>query len=87
VVNATTAVTANTMAPVGGAARDNIALPTAPIDSASGPSAAATPPMVRISFFFSVPTNVVRAQNIQGLVKKVPLSQLFAETDSTFLSP
>ena len=41
----------------------------------------------KLGYYFSVPANVVRAENIQGIVKKVPLSQLFAETDSPFLSP
>jgi len=36
---------------------------------------------------FSIPTNVVRSENIQNIVKMVPLSQLFCETDSPFLSP
>ncbi len=40
-----------------------------------------------LGYFFSIPTNVVRAQNIQGIVEKVPISHLFAETDSPFLSP
>jgi len=38
-------------------------------------------------WFFSVPTTVVRAQQFQELVKEVPLSQLFCETDTPFLSP
>ncbi|MCK5281956.1 MAG: TatD family hydrolase [Nanoarchaeota archaeon] len=37
--------------------------------------------------YFSIPTNVVRAENIQGIIKIVPLNRLFAETDSPFLSP
>jgi TatD DNase family protein len=37
--------------------------------------------------FFSIPTNVVRAENMQWLVKNVSISKLFAETDSPFLSP
>lgn len=41
----------------------------------------------KLKYYFSIPTNVVRAENIQGIVKNVPLNQLFAETDSPFLSP
>ena len=41
----------------------------------------------KLKYYFSVPTNVVRAENIQNIVKMVPLSRLFAETDSPFLSP
>jgi len=40
-----------------------------------------------LGYSFSVPTNVVRAENFQQLVKAVPISQLFCETDSPFLSP
>ncbi len=36
---------------------------------------------------FSVPTNIVRAENFQLLVKEVPLSQLLTETDAPYLSP
>ena len=38
-------------------------------------------------WFITVPTTVVRAQQFQEIVKNVPLSQLFCETDSPFLSP
>ncbi|MBD3163743.1 YchF/TatD family DNA exonuclease [Candidatus Woesearchaeota archaeon] len=41
----------------------------------------------RLKFYFSIPTNVIKAENIQNIVKTVPLNQLFAETDSPFLSP
>jgi TatD DNase family protein len=40
-----------------------------------------------LGYYFSIPTNVVRAENIQGIVKSVSINQLFAETDSPFLSP
>lgn len=40
-----------------------------------------------LKYYFSIPTNVVRSENIQNIIKIVPLSQLFAETDSPFLSP
>ena len=36
---------------------------------------------------FSIPTSVVRAQQFQHIIKEVPLSQLFCETDSPFLGP
>jgi len=42
---------------------------------------------VKLKYSFSVPTTVVRAEHFQMLVNIVPLSQLFAETDSPFLSP
>jgi TatD DNase family protein len=38
-------------------------------------------------YYFSIPTNVVRAQNFQELIKMVNINQLFAETDSPYLSP
>ncbi len=41
----------------------------------------------KLKYYFSIPANVVRAENIQGIVKTVPLDHLFAETDSPFLSP
>jgi len=36
---------------------------------------------------FSVPTNIVRAENFQSLVRNVDLSQLLTETDAPWLSP
>jgi TatD DNase family protein len=36
---------------------------------------------------FSIPTNIGRAQNFQGLVEKCPLKQLLTETDAPYLSP
>ncbi len=39
------------------------------------------------NWYFSIPTNVVRSQQFQELVKEVPLSHLFCETDSPYLSP
>ncbi|MEK6874237.1 MAG: TatD family hydrolase [Nanoarchaeota archaeon] len=38
-------------------------------------------------FFFSIPANIVKAQNFQTLVKLVSLSQLLTETDAPWLSP
>ncbi len=40
-----------------------------------------------LGYFFSVPTNVVRAQNFQELVKMVNINQLLTETDTPYLSP
>jgi TatD DNase family protein len=40
-----------------------------------------------LGLFFSISTNVVRAENIQGIIKEIPISKLFSETDSPFLSP
>lgn len=38
-------------------------------------------------FYFSVPTNIVRAHNFQHLVDKVNLGRILTETDSPWLSP
>lgn len=40
-----------------------------------------------LGFYFSIPTNVVRSDNLKDLVKIVNINRLFAETDSPFLSP
>jgi TatD DNase family protein len=40
-----------------------------------------------IGCFFTVPTSIVRNDHFKELVKAVPISQLFCETDSPFLSP
>lgn len=40
-----------------------------------------------LGFYFSIPTNVVRAENLQGIIKTVNINQLFTETDSPLLSP
>tara|TARA_Y100000310_G_scaffold269083_1_gene282039 strand:- start:114 stop:851 length:738 start_codon:yes stop_codon:yes gene_type:complete len=40
-----------------------------------------------LGYYFSVPTNVVRAENFQSLARNVPITQLFAETDAPWLSP
>ena len=39
------------------------------------------------NWFLTAPTIVVRSQQFQELVKNVPISQLFCETDSPYLSP
>jgi TatD DNase family protein len=40
-----------------------------------------------LGFYFTIPTNVVRSQQFQHMVENVPLSQLFCETDTPYLSP
>lgn len=36
---------------------------------------------------FSIPTNIVRAENFQSLVRNINISQLLTETDAPWLSP
>lgn len=38
-------------------------------------------------YIFSIPTNIVRADNFRRIVEKCPLKQLLTETDGPFLSP
>jgi TatD DNase family protein len=38
-------------------------------------------------WFFSIPCNLDRSEHFQGIVKEVPLQQLFTETDAPYLSP
>ncbi|MEK6942919.1 MAG: TatD family hydrolase [Nanoarchaeota archaeon] len=38
-------------------------------------------------WYITIPTSVVRAQQFQDIVKNVPITQLFCETDSPYLSP
>ncbi len=38
-------------------------------------------------WFLTVPTTVVRSQQFQDITKNVPITQLFCETDSPYLSP
>ncbi|NQV09496.1 TatD family hydrolase [Candidatus Woesearchaeota archaeon] len=38
-------------------------------------------------YFFSIPANIVKCNSFKEIVKNVPLSQLFTETDSPYLSP
>jgi TatD DNase family protein len=38
-------------------------------------------------WYFTIPTNVTRSEQMQSIVRNVSLSQLFCETDSPYLSP
>jgi len=38
-------------------------------------------------YYFSIPTNVVRLQQFQEMVKEIDINHLFCETDAPFLSP
>lgn len=40
-----------------------------------------------LGYYFSVPTNVVKSEQFQDLVRTVHISKLLTETDSPFLSP
>ncbi|MBU0628394.1 MAG: TatD family hydrolase [Nanoarchaeota archaeon] len=40
-----------------------------------------------LGYSFSIPTNVVRLQQFQDMVKEINISNLFCETDAPFLSP
>jgi len=40
-----------------------------------------------LGYYFSIPTNVVRLQQFQEMVKEVDINHLFCETDAPFLSP
>jgi len=40
-----------------------------------------------LGYYFSIPTNVVRAQNFQLMAEEININQLFCETDSPYLSP
>lgn len=42
---------------------------------------------IELEFYFSIPTNVVRAENIQNIVREVNINKLLTETDSPWLSP
>lgn len=42
---------------------------------------------LNLGYSFSITTNVVRSEHMQQIARIVPLNQLFAETDSPFLSP
>ena len=38
-------------------------------------------------WYFSIPTNIVRSSQFQNMVDKIPLRQIFTETDTPYLSP
>ncbi len=40
-----------------------------------------------LGYSFSIPTNVVRLQQFQDMVKEIDINHLFCETDAPFLSP
>ena len=40
-----------------------------------------------LGHYFSIPPHIIKSSNFQTLVKKVPLEQLFTETDAPWLSP
>ena len=40
-----------------------------------------------LGHYFSIPPNIIKAQNFQVLVELVPLTQLLTETDAPWLSP
>lgn len=42
---------------------------------------------IQNGWFFSIPTNIVRASNFQTMVEMVPISQILTETDAPYLSP
>ena len=41
----------------------------------------------KLGYYFSIPTNIVRAENFQLIVKEINISQLLTETDTPYLSP
>ncbi|MBI2666469.1 TatD family hydrolase [Candidatus Woesearchaeota archaeon] len=42
---------------------------------------------IELGHFFSIPPNILRADNFKTLVKKAPIEQLLTETDAPWLSP
>ena len=45
------------------------------------------PRILKNKWYCSIPTNCVRSEHFQKLIEFMPLTQLFCETDSPFLSP
>lgn len=43
--------------------------------------------IINNGWFLTVPTSVIRAEQFQNIAEKVPIEQLFCETDSPFLHP
>ena len=41
----------------------------------------------KLGYYFSIPPNIVKAQNFQIIAEIVPLTQLLTETDAPWLSP
>jgi len=42
---------------------------------------------ISLGHYFSIPPNIIRADNFKTLVKKAPIEQLLTETDAPWLSP
>jgi TatD DNase family protein len=40
-----------------------------------------------LGFYFSIPTNIVKSQHFQKMVKELPKNRILTETDSPYLSP
>jgi len=42
---------------------------------------------VNVKYYFSIPANIIRSDQLQTMVKMVPLRQLLTETDGPYLAP
>ncbi len=42
---------------------------------------------IELGYYFSIPTNIVKAQNFQIMAELIPLTQILTETDAPWLSP